>query len=92
MVLGGAVLIPTIFTFLLPLPLAIIALEAILTATTLILTHIDQQEAVKMHLTLEESILSLSTEKDNHADSLLETWKEIEAIDFEPTTLNKGTS
>ena len=88
MVLGGIVLIPTIFTFLLPLPLAVIALGAILTATALILAHIDQQEAVKMHQTLEESIPSLLTKKENHASSLLETWKEIEAIDFEPTTLS----
>lgn len=88
MVLGGIVLIPTIGTFLLYLPIAIIALGAILTVTALVMAYIDKREAIKMHQTLENSIPDLLTRKENHTSSLLETWKEIEAIDFEPANLS----
>lgn len=88
MLLGAVILIPTIGTFLLYLPIAIIALGAILTITALVLAYVDQHEAINTHQALENSISDLLTEQEKHTSCLLETWKEIETIDFEPINLS----
>ena len=86
--LGCIVLIPTIGTASLYLPITFIALGTILTLTALALAYLDQREARSTHQNLENLTISLLRNKEDHASRLLETWKEIEAVDFEATHLS----
>lgn len=78
-------LIPTIGTFLLPLPIVLFAIAIIGITTSLVLAYKDKQEASNLYLSVLNQWHSLDYERKIAANKQSETWDKINSISFDPT-------
>ena len=82
--LGGLLLIPTINTLVVYLPIAFITLGAILTFTALIMAYIDQHEAIETSPKLENLITISNANCEKSKSSLLKIWQDIQNVELTP--------
>ena len=78
-------LIPTIGTFLLPMPIVLFAIAIIGITTSLVLAYKDKQEASNLYDNVLNQCHLLDFERIIAADKQLETWDKINSISFDPT-------
>ena len=81
-ILGSILLIPTIHTFLLPLPIVLLSLGISLIVVAFALVHQDRQEARKEDIEYKQEIKDLTNKKDTSEDELFNAYNEIRAVNF----------
>lgn len=88
---GGMVLIPTMNTYLLYLPIAFIALGAILSASAMILAYVDKQEAIRTYASLEKKHQELTKQEEQLVFELCDIFDKVKSIDVESTPSSQIT-
>lgn len=80
--MGSVVLIPTLFTYLLPLPIVIISLGIVCGLTALILAYKDKCDASVEYEAVPKQLETLHSQLTKSRDTLFNIWKEMQCVDF----------